>query len=82
MGLSVCPSISQSVSRIIVQVCKMYVCHIIAKLSLRSYSTTPNVDGDREDPIPNQACIKKLMSIRIEREVWMPNSYSISVITV
>ena len=32
---------------------------VIPWVELRSYSTTPNVDGDRGDPIPDQGYIKK-----------------------
>ena len=32
---------------------------VIPWVELRSYSATPTVDGDRGDPIPDQAYIKK-----------------------
>ena len=47
--------------------CSMYVMSsknvnvsvVIPWVELRSYSTTPSVDGDRGDPIPDQAYMKK-----------------------
>ena len=49
---------------------------VIPSVELRSYSTTPNVDGDRGYPIPDQAYIKKtLFRKKIDRAFQLSDNF-------